>query len=195
MKYKVPDIPLIDAPVGLDVVIQSIQEDLATIPWLEQSFGRAWEHFEGGKRIPKVYVGNGEYFNVVPNDTLRSYSFIAVRGEESTPYYTGFQRNDKTRELSVIFWGNLRQIDPSRDYIYTERLKADFEAVLMKSEWVKSINRYFDERVEDIFDGYVKNNMSDVYSVDQPDTILMHPYTGFRIDFTVGYPQTIPGCF
>jgi hypothetical protein len=197
MSYQNPDIPLITSPIGLDKVIQNIQQALtAGLPWLEKSFGRAWEFKEVDPatekivRVPKCYSGSGEYINVLPNDFLKSQSFITVRNEETWPAYTRATGNSKLRALSTIFWFNLKEIDSSKDYIFTEVLKKDVEKVLKANAYVASIDKYFDERVEDVFDGYISQAESGRYSVDDTKTqYLMYPYSGFRFDVTVAYDE------
>lgn len=194
MSYKNPSIPVIAIPIGLDAVIQSLQQDLATLTWLDKSFGRAWEFKEKGAdgkiiKVPKAYMGKGEYHNVLPNDNLKAQSFISVRGNERWDLdYTRASDNGLERDLSCIFWFNLKKIDPTKDYIFTELLKKDVEKVIKANKYVKLISNYYDERVEDVFDGYVDGSQGGAYSIDDHKTqYLMYPYSGFRFDFTVAY--------
>jgi hypothetical protein len=197
VSYQNPDILLITSPTGLDKVIQSIQQEFAAgLTWLEKSFGRAWEFKEVDPateriiRVPKCYSGEGEYINVLPNDFLKAQSFITVRNEETWPSYSRATGNSKSRTLSAIFWVNLNEIDPTKDYIFTEVLKKDVEKILKANAYVASIDKYFDERVEDVFDGYISQAESGRYSVDDTKTqYLMYPYSGFRFDFTVAYTE------
>jgi hypothetical protein len=103
MSYSNPEILTIDNATGLDAVIKSIQTDLATIPWLQKSFGRAWEFTEKQEsrvvRVPKVYQGESEYLNVLPNDHLSAQSFIMADGpEEWTEYDRAKFANTKERK-------------------------------------------------------------------------------------------------
>jgi hypothetical protein len=196
MSYQNPTILLIESPVGLEKAIQSVQLDLANgLTWLDKSFGRAWEFKEvtsEGKtiRVPKAYDGKGEYIPVLCNDFLSGSSFITVRNEETWPSYSRATGNSKSRTLSAIFWVNLKEIDPTKDYIFTELLKKDVEKILKANAYVASIDKYFDERVEDVFDGYISQAESGRYSVDDTKTqYLMYPYAGFRFDFTVAYME------
>jgi hypothetical protein len=69
-------------------------------------------------------------------------------------------------------------------------LKKDVEKILKANAYVASIDKYFDERVEDVFDGYISQAESGRYSVDDTKTqYLMYPYAGFRFDFTVAYME------
>jgi hypothetical protein len=196
MSYQNPDILLISSPKGIDAVIQSIQQQFAAgLTWLDKSFGRAWEFKEvdpDGKtiRVPKCYSGSGEYINVLPNDFLKAQSFITVRNEETWPSYSRATGNSKNRTLSAIFWFNLKQIDETKDYIFTEELKTEVEKILKANAYVATIDKYYDERVEDVFDGYISQADSGRYSVDDTKTqYLMYPYSGFRFDFTVAYME------
>jgi hypothetical protein len=205
MSYINPDIVLFANPVGIDAVIQSIQQDLyAGLPWLTKSFGRAYEFKEAyqdessvkSQRIPKVFVGvtdtgQGEYYNVLPNDNITAQSFIAVKGFENWPLsdqFAKYNQNGLNRQLSVIFWVNLEQIDPSKKYIFTEELKIDVEKILKANPFVSSLLRYVDERAEDVFDTYDLRTVN--YTVDDDATqYLMYPYAGFRFDVQVDYAE------
>lgn len=183
MSYANPSILFIDTPSGLDHAIESLREDLSTIIWMEKSFGRAWEFTEypedqKSRRIPKIYLEEGEYHNVLPNDFLKSQSFIAARGEERWTEYTNASRNPKERDLSVIIWVNLNEIDPNEDHVFTDKLKKDVEKILKRNQYVKSINGYWDERASDVFAGY---------DLPEKSEYLMHPYAGMRFNITVGY--------
>lgn len=184
MSYQNPTIPLITNPTGLDKVIQDIQEAFANgLPWLHKSFGRAWLHQEvdsSGKTVkyPKCYDGSGEYTNVLPNDNFESMCFIAARGQEKPEEFNNLAKgNHKTRDLSIYFWGNLTTIDENKTYIFTEVLKKDIEKILVN--YVASINAYYDEKAETIFQDYTLSDVNTQY--------LMHPYFALRFDITVKY--------
>lgn len=204
MAYDKPQILEIPSPVGIDKVIASLQASLSGITWLTKVFGRAFELKETDPqgavlRIPKVYDGSGEYYNVLPNDALEdiaSQVFFAVRGpEESREWSPGAMAGSKERTISLIFWANLQQIDPSKDYIFTEELHAEIEAAIKLNPYVMEFLSYYDERVEDVFDGYISNAGFGRYNVDDVNNkYLMHPWGGFRMDFRVGYPDTLLNC-
>src|SRR5207237_7449200 len=117
-------------PKGIDAVIQSLQVDLSALPWLEKSFGRAWLFNEENAKIPKAYSGQGEYLNVLPNDFLKAQSFIAAAASESVEQFRKTTISDLERTLQVIFWVNLKEIDPNEDSIFTERLKNEAELII-----------------------------------------------------------------
>lgn len=187
MSYNNPSILSIPAPRGLDLVIESIRTVLDTyLLWLDKSYGRAWEFKEKGvedkvSKIPKAYMGEGEYLPVLPNDFLVAQSFIAAKGPEQWEQFNRIEGSIKKRDLAIIFWVNLKQIDPTKDYIFTEELKAEIEDLLKRHPSVLSLNNYYDEIAEDVFQGY---------DIDDVDTqYLMYPYAGMRFDLTIIYDE------
>ena len=71
-------------PVLLDLVLQNIQETLlAKIDWLDYAFGRAYKNVkyenDGRKYIyPAVYVNDGEYIDMTPNDNLGNFTWFDI---------------------------------------------------------------------------------------------------------------------
>jgi len=195
-----PLIPLLSNPIGLDKAIQDIQIALSDISWLEKIFGRAFE-FNAintlGKRIkkPMVYIGNGEYYSVLPNDTFKSMCFFLTRGhEESEGYLTGNTLIYKVRGISIIFWVNLKLIDPTNDYIFTEKLKTDVEKVLIHLPQVQDLENYNDQDADQIFasSGKAKLGVSTPFNLaDTPDAYLMYPYSAFRMELSLKYTDIL----
>lgn len=191
MSYASPYINTSNTAIGLDVVIESIRSELEAIPWLSVSFGRAYEFKEKdttGKtvKIPKCYTSSGEYINVFPNDTLfakdvAASSFIKLKNSETYQQFNSTDGSKKKATLSVIFWGNLKLIDSTKDYIFTELLKYDVEKILKINQYVFELVEWVDERAEDVFEGYD-------LQIDNP-TYLVYPFTGFRVDLTVFYDE------
>jgi hypothetical protein len=182
MNYAAPDIIQIVNPIGLDAVIQSMQNDLYLgLPWLQKSFGRAREMRDDvGGKAPKAYMGLGEYHSVLPNDMLKSQSFIMARESESRPNWpdTGLERT-----ISIVFWMDLKQINANKDYIHSEELKVHVDKVINTNPYTDHITNFWDDRIEDVFMGYVDNYGEDIHEY------LKYPYGGFRFDVVMVYPQ------
>lgn len=185
MSYQDPQILSIPAPTALDVVIENLRSDLSALTWLDRAFGRAWlfrELLIGENNrpvnLPKVYLGAGEYQNVLPNDHLTSQAFIATNGAETWGSYTTASQNAKTRQLKIVFWFNLQTIDKDKTYIFTEELKKDVELVLRNNPAIASIDEYADDSAEQVFEGY---------TLPEDSQYLMFPFAGFRFNVTVGY--------
>lgn len=180
--------------IGLDVPIEAIRAAIGSLAWVSKSFGRAWEFKEKDLvtekllKTPKAYTTGGEYINVLPNDSLFSEgvaasSFIAVRGGEEYELFQANTGSIKKARLSIIIWANLQLIDSSKDYIFTEELKAEIEAKLKTVHQITEIIEWVDERAEEVFKGYdLPNEMLET-------EYLQYPYAGIRLDVNVTYPE------
>ena len=190
MSYKNPSIG-VTGVTGFDAAIESIRVALAALPWLDKSFGRAWEFKEKDTegrtmRIPKVFLGqtaekDGEYLNVLPNDFLKSQSFIKASGPDEWETFNRHEGSMKRRKISVIFWVNLKEIDVTKNYIFTDELKDQVEEILKKHPAVFSLDEYVDEMAGDVFEGYTIE--------DETSQYLQYPYAGFRFGLTIFYGE------
>lgn len=177
-------------PIDLEAAIERVRCMVEELPWLEKSFGRAREHAEknpdgqGGEiTVPKVYQGKKEYYPVLPNDSLRSYSFFRVAGNRVPDDYTPDNISyNETTPVDLIVWGNLQKIDKHKDYIFTEELIRDVRSVLRDNGEV-FITQIADERPEDIFVGYTLDPTQ--------QGLLKYPYFAFRIGMNLRYSS---GC-
>lgn len=182
---KNPSVPVPLNPYGIDKAIYENQLLLAELTWLEKSFGRAWSlptTVHGNKRMePMVYQGTSEYYSVLPNDALKSYSFWrvpSVRGvteHESGMAMGSFLFSDA---VDLIVWFDMRAIDPTKNYIFKEELIRDVLNKLDKSPTVR-IKSVWDDKVEDIFRGYTL--------FEGHRDLLMYPYGAFRIETQLEY--------
>lgn len=183
---KNPTIPVLPNPVGIDLAIQRLQQSLATLAWLGKSFGRAWtipRQVLNEKVVePMCYQGTKEYYPVLPNDALKSYSFWRVSGGRSAEEYranmnTGgmFLFKDP---VDLIVWLDLKAIDPSKNYIFKEELIRDVMVKLNRDPNVEVLKVY-DDKADEIFKGYsLKQHHRD---------LLMYPYDAFRIEMNLSY--------
>lgn len=183
---KNPSVPTIPNPIGVDLVIAQLQASLATLTWLQKSFGRAQtmpRTVLGQKRIePMVYQGTQEYYPVMPNDSLKSYSFWRVNGPRVTVDYeanmnTGGRFYFKD-QADLIVWIDLKNNDPSKDFVYTELLIQDVLVKLNRDPNV-AVVRVWDDKAEDIFKGYTL--------FENHRDLLMYPYAAFRIETILSY--------
>ncbi len=183
MSYKVPNIPLITSPVGVDKAIQEIQVLLANnLLWLDRSFGRA---NTGSKKVqgrdfyyPEVYDGSAEYLDVSPNDNLIAQSFFIVDDPEKINSFIPYQTTGLFQfNVSIIFWYNLDEVKRSQSYSYnhrfTEELKKQILEVLMLNQ-SNFIPDSMSESVEEIYKGYSIDNVA--------SQTLKHPFAGLRIN-------------
>lgn len=180
---KNPSVILIPNPTDLDKSIQELQLGLSSISWLEKIFGRAKEVSRKLNnqvlREPMVYQGTSEYYPVLPNDTLKAYSFFrCVNGRSTEMYEPNSPNNYYSVPTDLIVWANIKKIDNSKDYIFTEELIHDVVAILNKYPSVL-IQRIWDEKADSIFSGYTLN-------LTHRD-LLMYPYQAFRIEMVLNY--------
>lgn len=188
MSYVNPGtLPTPPIPLGLERAIEDMRGMLeVNLPWLSFAFGRAFTFNETSAKIPKCYVGNGEYINVLPNDTLfrpitAASLFFQLRSTETYSIFNYQHGSTKQATVGIIFWGNLKLIDSAKNYIFTEELKNDVEQVIKTNPYVQQIDEWIDERVEDVFDKY---------TIDPAAQYLMYPYTGFRVNVIINYPES-----
>lgn len=179
---KNPKIVFIPTPKNLDKALQELALALAYgLPWLEKAFPRARKAFttEDGKEVvfPEAYEQRGEYADLRPNDHLKAYCFIvAGRGEPID--YKAFLKNNYRHEINIIFWFNLKKLDSTVDYIYTESLKEQIlETLRARSEFQLT---EIIEDPEEIFQGFTINKMKQYFK---------YPFGGFRFSGNLFFPE------
>ena len=181
---KNPSVPTLTNPVGIDEPIQRAQILMGGLSWLQKSFGRAKTHpstvnDKTNRPEPKVYQGGGEYYPVVANDALSSYSFFRVPSfRQFDDYAPNTVHIPQRTKVDWICWGNLKAIDSSRDDLFTEEL-LDEALNLINTNPDVVMQKVWDDKPEDIFKGYaLEPNHRD---------LLMHPYFAFRFEFDLCY--------
>lgn len=184
---KNPSVITIANPISLDKAIQQVQASLGSLAWLQKVFGRARIHPRKDaknemRREPMVYQGKGEYYPVLANDALQSYSFFRVKGAREFDDVGNHNLAVwETANLDLIVWGNLKAIDSTKDYIFTDELIEDVKALLMV-EPCCDIVRVWDEDMREIYKGYTLKE-------DQRDLIL-YPYFAFKIELVLKYEMS-----
>lgn len=183
---KNPNVPTLTNPVGIDLAISQIQGLLASdLNWLEKSFGRAWNmpSQSGGVKTfePKVYQGNSEYYPVLANDALKSYSFWRVNGARNINDYSPLNNHGEfmlTDPVDLIVWFNMNRIDKTKNYIFKEELLKEVLGVLDGNPNI-NVLRIWDDRADDVFRGYTLN--------EHHRDLLMYPFGAFRIETNLRY--------
>lgn len=186
---KNPEV-ITDLPLqGVDAALQDIAKRLATISWLEKSWGRAYSVMtqQSNNRPsynPMVYISKSEYYEVVPNDRFKAFSFWGVDGPEQAEDQINFSMTNSMWSTDVygIFWCDLKKINRDADHIFTQDL---IQEVLTKLKLESSftLTRIYDEKIEDIYRGFVLDP-------GQRD-LLMYPHAGFRIEGKLNYSLTL----
>ena len=181
MSFKTPNIILIPDPVGLDELIQDIQQDFqANLPWLQYAFGRARPHNDDGVIEPRVYYSQttstkeGEYRDVWPNDYWQSHCFFLSEGPQNYIDYINIPKatNIWNRPISIVFWVNLHRIDSTRNTSTTEPLVLDVLNRLKNFEHIE-VTSVVDNSAELVFQGFsIQNTDSKNFA---------YPFVGFKI--------------
>lgn len=157
MSYKNPTAHVITAPVLLDKEIKNIQTALATLSWLEKSFGRAFKDFRivDGRKVsyPAIFQEwKKDYYDAFPNDNIKSYSFIYADPSEITEYKPKHQLID--RNISIILFFDMEKIDNTFKYPFVEKLKEDVLIALSSiSSGSLEVENITDE-VEEVFNDF-----------------------------------------
>jgi hypothetical protein len=196
MIYSNPNNLIIPDPVGLDTAIVELQRAIAKIPYITAAFGRARTHKETVNgdivTVPKVYQGEKEYYNPMPNGNFVSSTFIVATGPEKCEEYVQNMQNEFERDVAIIFWGDLSQIDSSKDYIFLEKIKEEVLNAIKYCRCFKSYNSYVDEKYSEVFkefSTYLNSQSRDTSNAEITTQYLMYPYAGFRMNLTITYTQ------
>lgn len=198
MDKGIVHIPMKDEPVLLDKIIQDLQNTLKTkLAWLDYAFGRAYrlvEHRPDDKKFvyPAAYIGNAEYFSLVPNDNLGNFSWFDIYDAQDVISGT-IGRPQLVVKGAIVFWFDLSSIFSDTSAIYTEEVKDEILSLLtsggiITGEGHLTINKIY-ERFDSLYKGYsiekVYNNYmysgEDIQDIDKQ--YFMYPYAGLRFEF------------
>lgn len=198
--YINPQVVLLPSASGIDAEIQNIQAKLGSLGWLEKVFGRCFVQKElvspdeGVERMgalygnfkreiiyPEVYAGpNNEPLNVMPNDNLKSYCFFHVKDPIRLTEYDSFgASNTHQANVSIIFWMNLKKVDPTKKWRFTEELKlaAINQLKLYPNITVEQTFESYDR----VFEGFILTEAYRQY--------LKPPYSGFRLECELTFSE------
>lgn len=175
-------------PVMLDRVLACIQDALIdNIGWLDHAFGRAQRLVTKKENreyyYPGVYIGNEEYLNVLPNQSLGNRTYFTI--EDPHTVESNVRRYNTIRShFSLVLWYDLRSIYHSSKERNTEEIKSQLlrvlsNVVLPSGSHIEVTKIY--EQAENIFKGF---------SLKEVDTqFLMQPFAGLRIEGTLTYRE------
>ena len=163
----------------------------ATLPWLSDVHGLVQTGTDktGRNRYPQIYEGAGlDVAGLYPDDTMRALCFFEREGPAVLDW-TDPQNLSAQAEhaLAVVVWLNLPAIDPQRVSDFTDTLAVDFlvRGLLRSPLGVFLSPGEVEQRAERVFARY---NFP-----PERQQLLMYPYAGFRIPFTLRLPF-MPAC-
>lgn len=99
-------------PKGVDKKIDRMQDvlftNLSALGWTDyEVYPRAYKNYKESNRIPEIYIGEGDYNEVLFDDTKNVTSFFLV---DDT---TDISERKLTTNVSIIFQANLKSLFPT----------------------------------------------------------------------------------
>lgn len=173
--------PVIPNAIGIDVAYNEIQELMASIDWIERSYGKAktiTEDREGSSyTLPKVYNAKREYIPLEPDDRVKAFSFLQAYNESTfSEYNPHLNTYIRSQNISVIVWANLEKISNTLDYNFEENLIQEVMSVLNKSQNINAINS-IDITIPNVWTDYSYSRFSNEFYKEN--------FTTFKINMTI----------
>jgi hypothetical protein len=176
---------LAQAPVAI-----LLEHFAATLPWLSDAYGlvQTGTAKDGKSKTPQLYRQDGSlhHIDVSPDDRMKSLLFFERTGASSVEWNDATQRAGTwTHSYAAVMWLNLPRIDKGRDYDFTDELLQDFLFRGLRDSPLASALQFeeAEQRSERVFSRYTN------WPVNQQ--LLMHPYSGFRVPFTVAQSANV----
>ena len=166
--YTNPDVVLIPNPIGLDAQVQKLQIELGNIPYLK-AFGLAQVTEDLDRDNPKIYPAiyfrklTDDYIDLRPTyDFAPAYSFFLLEGGKTYTKW-GLSENDAIEtNLSLIIFGNLKLVDDSYIYRYTEVIEKEIKEIIRGCPNF-TLNEIMTE-FKDVWSGFTLNDAQCQYS-------------------------------
>src|ERR1035437_4055970 len=170
-------------PKGIDVGIIEVQKELfielTNRGWTSyDSFDRAYRNKKGADKIPEVYTDNGEYKEVLINDTKTATSFFLA--DEKRTY--DFEKCLYSQGISIIFQANTKKLYPNVKHQPDEELIDTIRQAIKK--------KYWENRLVQITTGFENVYNSLKLSYNNKDFADMGDFNIARFDFKMLYSNT-----
>jgi hypothetical protein len=160
------------------------------LPWLSDAYAlvQTGTAKDGKTKLPQLYRQDGSlhHIDVHPDDKMKSLLFFERNGVSTIEWNDPLQQAGTwTHYYAAVMWLNLKLIDPERDYDFTDELLHDFLVNgLLRSPLGSALAfEEAEQRSERIFNRYT--------GWPEKQQLLMWPYSGFRIPFTVRQPVKV----
>jgi hypothetical protein len=174
-----PNPRLASKPIGV------LLDHFATaLPWLSDAHGLVQTGLakNGKERYPQLYRQDGQQYttDLRPDQRMQALCFFERDGpslfeSDDSLNVTGAWRH----QLAAVVWLNLKKLATDRPYDFSEEVAEDFLARGLLSSPLGSDLQ--PERIE-----HQSERVFERYKWDQQThQLLMYPYAGFRIPFTV----------
>lgn len=199
--YHKPDVYNIQNPKGLDYAIGKLQAKLSALSFLQLIYGRAYVQQKqkpaeeknkplkrmGTEYFPETWGKNYEPVNCMPNDNVKGMCFFLQRdpATQATPGTVILPSQISIRQpISVIFWFNLKKIDVTKPFKYSEEIKQLVVYQLTREASFSFVETY--EDIRRVYDPFaITDNVYEKY--------IKPPYYALRVDGYVNY-DLLPKC-
>jgi len=177
------DAVLLELSINLKAKLTELNNDVV---WLNNCYTAAEKMAKtiDNKTIyyPAVYVGKGEYLNLMPDGHLGSYSFFRIHDPEEVEFYAR-NVNKITAKFDLIIWFNLEKLFPGDtgrnvEHVKERFLKAFRQILTTKGTYI------IDEIYKD-----AKNIFSSYTIQDKDEKFMTQPYGALMIRGKVIYKE------
>jgi hypothetical protein len=171
-----------ECPQGLDIWIKRLQEDLYDYLLDEWNlrdkdyncYGRAYRNRKATGYVPELYLGNGEYKELLLDDKVAVHSFFGIGNNIVIDNY-----KSQTADVHLVFFVNLEAIKNTSHRADVEArldvynmLKLEFHQFILKSEVTG---------VEKVLEEYTGRDQTNLIQFDT------HPWHCFRFNMRCTY--------
>lgn len=190
------------ADSGLSMAVTKLQAHMhGSLPWIEKSFGLATDGFRKNAekltlKVPEVYVGNGNYHEVLPDGkrTVSQVFYYADSAEQVVDETIMDGYRMKCR-VSMVVWLDLDRLKAEMGYTYDHRYTDE-----LKKQALNAINSFPDYRpkaveskAQEVWKGWTIGR-GVLYYGDTTEyamtQIFKHPEAGFRVFGELEYEET-----
>lgn len=137
---------VISNPTGIDEIITSLQTEFtAKLSWLTKSFGKASMMYkekqlgEGQTEdilFPGIFIEKEkDPLILLSSDNFTAYTFSYITGAAEAVDPEAHISTEFQRPLSVIFWFNLHEVDPTKDYPFQEELAQEIDQIIANTSF------------------------------------------------------------
>lgn len=183
--------------VGVNFAISKIQRSFGErLSWIQKSFGRCTifsektnqtENRRSREReriFPITYSDNAEPYDLMPNDNLYGYCFFIVNDAgEFNNYNFASSQHFMTRNVSVVFWLNVKKNFPNQTEINETLIISVLQVLKSHPEFV----------MDEVKESYKK--VFEEFTIDENMRQYMkYPYSAFRIEGKITYPMLAENC-
>lgn len=159
----------------MDALLEEFQIRLKeALTWLDYACGRVTEHNERGRKLPKIYIGGGDYQNVMPDDRLGNYCFFDIDPDSDFSEWNKNRGYLLRSTFGLVFWFNLETIYPDSLASEVETVKAEVLDALTAMNLRRG--SFTIDQVSDNAEGVFRRYGAKGYQ----EKYMLHPYGALR---------------